>query len=542
MRFKTSIVHQAIGYKEPCLMTRSFSIKLAKVALVLLFTSLCSPVMAAENPQANSNPVPDKSATWLETLNYYRTASGLNPVTESKAYSAAAKSHAVYVGKTPEKYFTGIYANKHEENPESPYATPLGITDGAGNIAWSSSDSQSNAVHQLMAAPIHTIGFLRENLKTVGYGTTIEDSTGNFVHAFSNISGLSAEKRSKVILFPGDGSTVKLNSFNGNEIPEPRESCGGDWKSFSGLAIIASLIKEPDKKLKASLTTPDGLTFDVPENFCVVSENSFKTTDLNYGAALGSILKDDNMVIMFPRNPLSYGLHTAKISQPGQKDIIWSFHVLTAPAATQSSVSKNGKVLEWKEIRGLTEDPVMNYTIKVSDKVSKKIEEFTTTEDRKSYESFNLGQNLQDKLFCVSVNTRLFSIPEPSCFYGPGVEQTQILKASFPWVGDFAYLNEKVTLYSNFKVDHSFEVTTPSACSAKMNEKGQVEVVGKTTKNCIVTISNEGLFGVAAASKEFTLKFIDKPKSNTVIRCFKAGAEKRFVGYKPKCPFGYKQK
>ncbi|MSZ59065.1 MAG: hypothetical protein F2684_01915, partial [Actinobacteria bacterium] len=77
-------------------------IKLAKVALVLLFTSLCSPAMAAANLQANSNPVPGTSATWLETLNYYRIASGVPPVKELKAFSEAAKKHAIYVGKTPE--------------------------------------------------------------------------------------------------------------------------------------------------------------------------------------------------------------------------------------------------------------------------------------------------------------------------------------------------------------------------------------------------------------------------------------------------------
>jgi len=523
-------------------MIRSSRIGLSKFTLLVLLASFSSPALAVEKSALNATSIPDSTASWLDTINYYRISSGLPVVKESKAFSAAAKAHAIYVGKTPEKYFTGIYVNKHKENPESPYATLLGVTDGAGNISWSSSDNQSNAVHQLMAAPIHTIGFLRENLETVGYGITAEDGTDNFVHAFSNISGLSSEKRTKVILFPGDGATVKLNSFDGNEVPEPRESCAGDWKTFRGLAIIASLLKEPHKNLKASLNTPEGLTFDDPENFCIVTQNNFKTTDTAYGTALGSILSDDNLVVMFPRNPLSYGLHTAKISQPGEKDITWSFNVVTAPSATQSIISKNGKALEWKVIRGLAEDPVLNYTIKVSDRITKKIDLFTTTEGSKRYASFNLGNNLEDKLFCVSVNTRLFSVPESNCFYGPGIEKTQQLKASYPWVGDYAFVNEKITLSSNYKVDLSFDLATPSVCSAKINEKGQVEVTGKTTKNCIVTISNDGLFGVASASKEFTLKFMDKTKSNTVIRCFKSGVEKRYVGYKPRCPAGYKSK
>lgn len=512
-----------------------------KFSIVLVLISLCSPSVAATNLETTANPIPSKSATWLETLNYYRIASGVSPLKEVKAFSAAAKKHAIYVGKTPERYFTGIYANKHKENPDSPYATEEGITDGEGQIAWTSSDSAANSVHQLMGAPIHAIGFLRETLETTGYGFSPEDGKDSFVHTFSTTSGLSKEKRSKIILFPGEGATVRLNSFDGNELPEPRESCASDWKSFRGLAIIASLLKEPHKNLQASLTTPGGVTFDDRENLCVVTENNFKTTDESYGDALGPILSNDHMVIMFARNPLSYGTHTAKITQPGQKDITWSFNVLTAPLATHSTVSKNGKTLEWNVIRGLSEDPVLGYTIKVKDQVAKTVAEFTTTEDNKSFASFSLGNDLQSKLFCVSVETRLFSIAEPSCFYGPGIETEQILKAAYPWVGDFAYLKDKITLYSNYKIEQTFTLSTPSACSAKLNEKGQVEVIGKTTKDCIVTISNEGLFGVAAATKTFTLKFVDKSKSNTVIRCFKAGAEKRFVGYKPKCPLGYKQ-
>jgi len=517
-------------------------IKLARVALVLLFTSLCSPAVAAANQESKANPIPSKSATWLETLNYYRIASGVSPLKEVPAFSEAAKKHAIYVGKTPERYFTGLYENKHRENPDSPYATEAGITDGAGQIAWSNSDSPADSIHQLMAAPIHTIGFLRENLETTGYGFSPEDGKDTYVHTFSTLSGLSKEKRTKVLLFPGDGSTVKLNSFDGNEVPEPRESCAGDWKFFSGLAIIASLLKEPHKDLKASLTTPDEVTFDDPENFCVVTENNFKTTDKSYGAALGPILANDHMVIMFARNPLSYGLHTAKISQPGEKDITWSFNILTAPLATHSTISKNGKSLEWKNIRSISEDPVLGYTIKVKDQVTKKVDEFTTTEENKSYASFNLGNDLKSKLFCVSVNTRLFSIPEPSCFFGPGVEQAQVLKASYPWVGNFAYVKEKITLYSNYKVNHTFTLSTPSACTAKVNKSGQVEVIGKTTKDCTVTIFNEGLFGVAAATKKFTFKFVDEAEANTIITCVRNGVVRGFIGYKPKCPAGYKLK
>jgi uncharacterized protein YkwD len=86
---------------------------ITKSSVVLILISLSFQPVAA-NSATDSNAIPGKSATWLETLNYYRTASGVPPVTESKAFSAAAKAHAIYVGKTPEKYFTGIYANKHK--------------------------------------------------------------------------------------------------------------------------------------------------------------------------------------------------------------------------------------------------------------------------------------------------------------------------------------------------------------------------------------------------------------------------------------------
>lgn len=90
-----------------------------------------------------------------------------------------------------------------------------------------------------MQAPLHAIGLLRDNLKTTGYATAINDRTGQAHTGLDVINGLVGSRR-KIITFPGNGSMVRLYKFVG-ESPDPRESCGKDWEKFRGLPILPPL-------------------------------------------------------------------------------------------------------------------------------------------------------------------------------------------------------------------------------------------------------------------------------------------------------------
>ncbi len=518
---------------------------LAKLVTALL---CCVPIYAAS---ADTIQIPDDTSSWLDELNYYRLSSGLNPVVESVEYSKAAAAHAKYVAESNPSFFIGQYQNRHTENPASPLATTSGATIGAGNMSWSQKESLKDAVDDLMTAPIHTIGFLRENLTTVGAAEMWSPNDKTYVNTFSNISGMKTTPRTKTVLFPGNGAIVKFNSFQGGENPEPRESCQGDFKSYQGLAIEASLLNTPSASLTATLTRPGGVVLGNPSDLCVTTELSAKTSDPIYGPALKSIYEADHLVVIFSREPLQEGKNSVTIKNPGSEDITWSFTALSPAPTTNSKLSASGKEFQWDPVSGSVLNPVTGYVVVVKNKSMALVKSFPTTKTHINFESLGLGADLSSYLFCVDVTTRFQTTIATSCYYGPPAGKLQHLTAYFPYVGNLAYVGQTISVNSDlYAVNTSVEILTPTVCSADPAPAGgQTFVIGKAAGQCSVTISNEGSYGVNAIKQTFNLSFKANPASNSKtplkpvlksIVCFKGNRTMHVVSTNPKCPTGYK--
>jgi uncharacterized protein YkwD len=272
---------------------------------------------------ANPIAVPSKDAGWLETLNYYRLSSGVEPVTENPIFSANAMKHSIYLAKSDPKYFTGIYESPHSENPESPYYTIEGANSRTNLHCCTA--RESDAIDGWMQAPLHAIGLLRDNLKTTGYATAIDDRTGRAYTGLDVGNGLVGSRR-KVITFPGDGAIVRLNKFV-SENPDPRESCGKDWEKFRGLPIFASLISTPPRDITGKVVTPDGKTLLPGDDLCVVTQYSWISTDrvISYG---NKIMAGEKLVLLIARSPLSPGEHSVSVSGTGISPLNWKFTIL----------------------------------------------------------------------------------------------------------------------------------------------------------------------------------------------------------------------
>ena len=96
------------------------------------------------------------TATWLETVNYYRLGSGLSAVTNEPAWSAGIVKHLAYLRDTPSDLRTGQYANAHTENPASTSYTPEGAAAG-GSSNLGGGASERAAIEGWMTAPFHAI-------------------------------------------------------------------------------------------------------------------------------------------------------------------------------------------------------------------------------------------------------------------------------------------------------------------------------------------------------------------------------------------------
>ena len=270
------------------------------------------------------------SPDWLAEINRYRVAAGLAAVTEQTAWDTGIDHHLTYLEKTPASDRTGQYASAHTENPASPYYTSDGATEaGYSDLALGGATSALGAVDGWLASPFHAVGMLRAQLTQVALGI---DSRHGFA-GLDVIQGIDPNQPAATspILFPGPGVTTDLVRYSGTESPDPRETCGWQGYTSLGLPLIALLPTSPDAALAASLTGPGKTESSAAGTLCVVDEHTYHSSDPVYGPAGASILSGDHAVFLIPRTPLSAGPHTARITQPGQPDITWSF-TATAPA------------------------------------------------------------------------------------------------------------------------------------------------------------------------------------------------------------------
>jgi hypothetical protein len=399
--------------------------KLQRICLrvILVIILLMIPTPSVANPIA----VPSKDAGWLETLNYYRLSSGVEPVTESPIFSANAMKHSIYLAKSDPKYFTGIYENPHSENPESPYYTKEGANSGTNLTPVA---RESDAIDSWMQAPLHAIGLLRDNLKTTGYATAIDDRTGVAHTGLDVINGLVGSRR-EIITFPGDGAIVRLNKFSG-ESPDPRESCGKDWENFRGLPVFASLTSTPPRDITGKIVTPDGKTLLPGDDLCVVTQYSWVSTDrvISYG---NQIMAGEKLVLLIAKSPLNTGKHSVSISGTGISPLNWSFTVLPQLPKVVHIFDVDKRMILWSPVTVSAPALLAGYTVIARDRASNRKKEYKTNDVSLSTVDWTAGEywicvqvrSSSDESECDTFNlARVFEkLPTVNFYWDSNIEE-----------------------------------------------------------------------------------------------------------------------
>ena len=312
----------------------------------------------------------------IATVNFYRTASGLGPITEDKQLSAAVQKHILYLTMSDPKYMTGQYVSRHLENPASPYYSVAGSHSGQ-EMTSTLTDDASGAVDLWMAAPFHAIGFLREGLRKVGWASGYNPQTGFYDTGADVLDGLRL-RRTKIISFPGNGAYVRMDSFQG-ESPDPRQACGSNYKSFTGLPIWVSLLSKPPHQMSAQLVTPSGQVLASRNQLCIVNEFTMKSSDPVYGPAGKAIVRNDHMVLIIPKDPLTPGLQKVSLTLHGKAKISWSFTVVSRPPEIVFTTTNNPNSITWNAPPIERGNPTVSYEVLVGDSTLKKIERFRTS-------------------------------------------------------------------------------------------------------------------------------------------------------------------
>ena len=286
---------------------------------------LCVAIMAGVTPTLQAGALGD----WLGTVNAYRAAAGLGPVTENPTLSQGDLSHA--------QYLVINNASGHAEDPTRPSFTPAGASAGEQSdvlTSTSAGTSDSIAIDQWMAGPFHAVGILDPNLGSVGFGSYRAAGPGVQMAAALNVLGgrssaVVAGTRLPV-LWPGNGATVALRSYDGGESPDPLTACPG-YSTPSGLPILL-------ETGSAAAVTAYGLSSGgVALPVCEFDATNYANPDAATQAEGRAILSPRGAVVMVPRAALQAGVSYTATETVNGVAYRWTFGATAAGLPTPAT-------------------------------------------------------------------------------------------------------------------------------------------------------------------------------------------------------------
>jgi Calx-beta domain len=262
-------------------------------------------------------PILPVNATWLQTVNAWRAASDIAPVTEDAlAYSAGDLAHSTYIVETGEfGHDEAEFLDPPTNSMPNPWYSADGALAGAnGNVAASSDATKTDRhfVDQWMTAPFHAAGVLDPMLVTSGFGSYRKVGATPFPAAATMevIRGRTGLAATTPTLFPGNNSALPVlqQAYHGGESPDPLSPCAGynpgTGPISTGTPLFALLPNAPDVASTTTATvTRDGAAVDS----CVYDENSYTNTVVDDQTLGRQVLASRHQVVVVPRLPLVPG-------------------------------------------------------------------------------------------------------------------------------------------------------------------------------------------------------------------------------------------
>jgi len=204
----------------------------------------------------------------------------------------------------------------HSESTSSPYYTAAGNAAAqTSNVLASSNASVTDAqsIDWWMAAPFHAIGMMDPRFTSTGFGSYRQPGMTPWASAFALnvISGNSFTGGTYPVYWPGNGSTVPLRTYSGNEFPDPLPTCG--YSGTVGLPVFVQVGGNVVTSVSAETFTGNGL----PLAHCVISSANDPSGNL----------QDRGGVIVIPQAALTPGVLYAVALTVNGTPYAWSFRV-----------------------------------------------------------------------------------------------------------------------------------------------------------------------------------------------------------------------
>jgi len=352
---------------------RYFKFAVLGAALLLLAARAgAQPTAATTSPGVPA----DFAASANARVNYYRAMAKLPPVVDDAAISAGALSHARYLVKNGIAGGDIVLDNRqlHFQSPQDafrwevkgkPFFTDDGASAGRNAVILTGPAinlSGAEFVDRLMTMPFGGLTTMVPQFSIVGLGAYCDPG-----HCAIVIPGRFAlEKSVRIALydgpasdrfwnpnlglipieigrlrtpveFPPDGATVNLQSYAGDDYPDPLSSCPG-YKAPAGAPISFQLGEgygaDGSLEVSSDSLTRDGVEIDT----CLITAASYVGRDASQTEFGKARLAGLGAAVILPREPLAPGHYNVALKEGG-KLYSWGFTV-AAPAAPAQSASR----------------------------------------------------------------------------------------------------------------------------------------------------------------------------------------------------------
>jgi Cysteine-rich secretory protein family len=275
------------------------------------------------------------ASSWLTPLNHYRQLAGLAPVAPDPVLAAGDLAHARYLVKTDAQNIKKgwIGAEAHTESPSNAWYSHAGQIAAQGSDVEAGSNPYGKpwitpeaAVSGWISTPFHRLAILNPLLRGAGYGQYCDG--GSCAAALNLLTDMDPippfpQVLPKPIMFPPDGSTLPLKSWEG-EWPDPLTSCPG-YESPSGLGITLQLGMTLETHLsRYKVTLGDGSPSAIES--CGFDSTSYVNPDPATQQRGRHILTNLGAVVIVPRAPLKPG-HYAVALTANDHPYAWSFSI-----------------------------------------------------------------------------------------------------------------------------------------------------------------------------------------------------------------------
>jgi hypothetical protein len=307
------------------------------------------PVWTASNPpgQQAAAPSPTQMAAaelapdvaggsaWLDELNHWRQAAGLQPVAENSQLSEGCRAHANYLLENARAAGVPIVragmtmgAAMHRESPGAVGYSDQGAEAARGgrlvrgvtqtaDVAFGQRD-QAADIDSLLEVPFHRLSLLAPWAETAGDGEAGQAPERAADLALRGRQGRSA---GSAIKFPPDGATIPFAAMRAPEWPNPLTSCR-DYQLPVGFPVTLQLAR-PENIAAYSITD---LTAGRELASCGFDAQTYDNPDPTQEAYGRRALAAANAIVLIPEHPLETG-HRYQVKIQTVAVYQWSFAV-----------------------------------------------------------------------------------------------------------------------------------------------------------------------------------------------------------------------